>query len=55
MDDEEVNPSICFICEGPDTPAQRLARNGCCTFLKQAEAVKNVKAVEHLKEAQNHT
>jgi len=44
----------CFICEGPETPTQKLAQvtsKGYHTLLAYAEAVEDAAILEHMKES----
>jgi hypothetical protein len=55
MDDDVSPMHNCFICDGPDTPAQGLipaTTKGHSTFLKHAKGVKNDKVLERLQKAQ---
>lgn len=54
--DSPAPPLNCFICDGPETPAQKLAQanpKGYPTLLAYAEAVVNAKILEHMKQAWN--
>ena len=56
VDDIPATPLNCFICEGPETPAQKLAQatpKGYPTLLAYAEAVGNATMLEHMKKAWN--
>ena len=55
--DENITTSTisCFICDGPETPDQKLTQastKGYCSFIKQAEAVKNATVLKRMKDAQ---
>ena len=54
MDDDIIpmHNSTCFICDGPDLPAQRLIKantNSYSTFLKHAEGIKKDAVLDRLK------
>ena len=58
VDDIHAPPLNCFICEGPETSAQKLAHatpKGYPTLLAYAEAVGNATMLERMKEAWNVT
>ena len=56
MDNIPASSLNCFICEGPETPVQKLAQatpKGYPTLLAYPEAVGNATMLERMKEAWN--
>ena len=49
-----MEKDLCFICDGPETPAQKLVKvtpKGYSTLLAYAEAVGSSTVLEHLKKS----